>query len=97
MGFIEIRELRKKQFISINMQSIVFFVSAGTLIWLLEPTRITVLLLMIVFMAVSCLFTWREIGGKEWRKSEWARQLVTYEKEKLGRFLFLWVMGLPFT
>lgn len=88
MDSIQIQELRKKQFVSINLYSITVLVIAGTLIFLLEPSRLMVLSLLCLFMAISCVFTWREMDGKEWRRSDWARQLVAYEKEKIGKEWF---------
>ncbi|WP_026673751.1 hypothetical protein [Alkalihalobacterium bogoriense] len=88
MDSYSIQELRKKQFLSINLYSITVLVTAGALIFLLEPSRLIVLLLLCFFMAISCLFTWREMDGKEWRRSDWARQLVAYEKEKMGKEWF---------
>jgi hypothetical protein len=82
---VEIKELRKKQFFSINFFSISFFVIAGTIIYQLEPSRLTVLLLLIVFMGASCVFTWGEMEGKEWQRFSWSRKLMAYEKKKLGR------------
>lgn len=84
MNSIEIKEVRKKQFLSINLFSILFFVIVGSIIYLFEASRLTVFLLLIVFMVISFFFTWREMDGKEWRRSAWARALVVYEKEKLG-------------
>lgn len=89
MDSIKIQELRKKQFVNINLFSITVLVIAGTLIFLLEPSRLIVLSLLCIFVAISCLCTWSEMDGrKEWRRSDWARQLAAYEKEKLGKEWF---------
>lgn len=88
MDSFSIQELRKKQFVSINLYSITFIVVAGVLIYQFELTRLIVLLVLTVIMALSCLFTWLDMDGKEWRRSDWARQLVAYEKEKLGNEWF---------
>lgn len=88
MELLELQKLRKKQVISLNFFIITFIFTIGTIIYLLEPSRFIVLLLFIIFMLISCVFTWLDIVGKEWRKSEWARKLVAYEKGKLGREWF---------
>lgn len=74
----------RKQIISINIYMILFSVIVGSLIVLLEPSRLIVLLCLIVLMGTSCFHTWREMDGKEWRWFLWSRKLVNYEKEKLG-------------
>lgn len=71
MDSIQIQELRKKQFVSINLFSITVLVIVCALIFLLEPSRLIVLSLLCVFMAISCVFTWLEMDGKEWRRSDW--------------------------
>ncbi|KHF41655.1 hypothetical protein [Halalkalibacter okhensis] len=85
MNEIVIKELRKKQFLTVNLLIIAYFAIIAPVISILDASRLTVLLVFIVFMGISCFHTWRELGGKKSHLFAWTRQLAAYEKEKLGR------------
>lgn len=85
MNSDELKELRKKQVLSLNAFIIVFAVTAGAVIILFEVSRLVVLGGLIVYMAISGLYTRLEMDGKDVRLFSWSRKLVNYEKEKLGK------------
>lgn len=59
----EIKELRKKQILSLNVYIIIVYALASLTIIFLDPTRFTVFTFLVIFLTISCILTSLELRG----------------------------------